>query len=191
MLRKMNFETVPLSSLNLTGLGRPRGYARPTILVVDDEAVIADTLGMILERNGYRVAIAYDGISALQISRTVPPDLLLSDVSMPGMSGVDLAIEIQQSIPTCKVLLFSGQASTSDLLAAAHHAGREFTILAKPLHPTELLRRLSDKLASQALHAESLVGLAHASERDCLEAPKASFQSSVANSDAERLEFAL
>jgi CheY-like chemotaxis protein len=154
MPRKMNFETVSLASLDLTGKGRPRAYARPTILVVDDEAVIADTLGIILERNGFRVAIAYDGKSALQISKTVLPDLLLSDVAMPGMSGIDLAIEIQQSIPNCKVLLFSGQASTSDLLSAAHHKGREFTILAKPLHPTELLRRLSDTLVSRTSHAE-------------------------------------
>jgi DNA-binding response OmpR family regulator len=149
MPRKMNFETVPLTTLDLTGIDQPRDYVRPTILVVDDEAMIADTLGMILERNGFRVAIAYDGESALNISRTVRPDLLLSDVAMPGMSGIDLAIEIQQSIPNCEVLLFSGQASTSDLLGTARHAGREFTILAKPLHPTELLRRLSDTLASR------------------------------------------
>jgi DNA-binding NtrC family response regulator len=154
MLRKMNFETVSLKSLDLTGTDRPRAYAQPTILVVDDEAVIADTLGRILELNGFRVAIAYDGKSALKISRTVTPDLLLSDVAMPGMSGVDLAIEIQQTIPNCKVLLFSGQASTSDLLGAAHDTAREFTILAKPLHPTELLRRISDTLASQTSHAE-------------------------------------
>jgi CheY-like chemotaxis protein len=154
MQRKMNFETVSLTSLDPTGIDGPCGYARPTILVVDDEAVIADTLGMILEGNGFRVAIAYDGKSALKISRTVLPDLLLSDVAMPGMSGIDLAIEIQQSIPNCKVLLFSGQASTSDLLGAARHTGREFTILAKPLHPTELLCRLSDTLASKTSHAE-------------------------------------
>jgi CheY-like chemotaxis protein len=151
VLRKMNFETVPLASLYLTGIGRPRPAGRPTILVVDDEPVIADTLGMILEMNGYRVNIAYDGISALKLSKTVPPDLLLSDVSMPGMSGIDLAIEIQRSLPNCKVLLFSGQASTSDLLGAARLAGREFTILAKPLHPTELLRSLSDSLPARNL----------------------------------------
>jgi CheY-like chemotaxis protein len=145
-MRKMNFETVPLASLDLLRIDQPRPVARPTILVVDDEAVIADTLGMILEANGYRVNIAYDGISALKLSRTVPPDLLLTDVSMPGMSGLELAIDIQRSLPNCKVLLFSGQASTSDLLGAARLAGHEFTILAKPLHPTELLRRLSESL---------------------------------------------
>jgi CheY-like chemotaxis protein len=148
-MKKMNFETVPLASLNLDRIYQRCPVARPTILVVDDEAVIADTLGMILETNGYRVNIAYDGISALKLSRTVPPDLLLTDVSMPGMSGIDLAIEMRQSLPACKALLFSGQASTSDLLGAARLAGHEFTVLAKPLHPTELLRRLSDSLPSR------------------------------------------
>jgi DNA-binding response OmpR family regulator len=104
--------------------------------------------------SGFRVNIAYDGISALKLSRTVPPDLLLTDVSMPGMSGIDLAIEMQRSLPNCKVLLFSGQASTSDLLGAACPEGREFTILAKPLHPKELLSRLSDTFASRTSAAE-------------------------------------
>jgi CheY-like chemotaxis protein len=158
MLRKMNFETVSLTSLDLTRIDQPRGHARPTILVVDDEAVIADTLGMILELNGFSVAIAYDGKSALSISQTIRPDLLLTDVAMPGMSGIDLAIEIQKNIPTCKVLLFSGQASTSDLLVAAHHKGREFTILAKPLHPTELLCHLSETLTSQTSPGEFAKG---------------------------------
>jgi DNA-binding NtrC family response regulator len=154
VLKKMNFETVPLASLDLSGKNRPHTTAPPTVLVVDDEAVIADTLGMILELNGFRVKVAYDGSSALKISRTSRPDLLLTDVAMPGMSGIDLAIEIQRSIPNCKVLLFSGQASTSDLLGAARVAGRGFTILAKPLHPTELLSRLSDTLAPRTSHAE-------------------------------------
>jgi DNA-binding response OmpR family regulator len=148
-MRKMNFETVPLESLQFTGSDQTRAAERPTVLVVDDEAVIADTLGMILELNGFRVNIAYDGISALKLSRTVPPDLLLTDVSMPGMSGIDLAIDIQRSLPNCKVLLFSGQSSTSDLLGAARLAGHDFTILAKPLHPTELLSRLSESLPSR------------------------------------------
>jgi DNA-binding NtrC family response regulator len=154
MPRKMNFETVPLTSLDLTGIGQPRDYARPTILVVDDEAVIADTLGMILELKGFRVAIAYDGNSALKLSRTIPPDLLLTDVAMPGMNGIDLAVEIQQSFPNCKILLFSGQASTSDLLGEARHTGRDFAILSKPLHPTKLLTRVSDALATRTAHGE-------------------------------------
>lgn len=119
---------------------------RPIVLVVDDEAVIANTRAMILELNRMTALVAYDGESALEIARTIPPDLLLSDVAMPGMNGIDLAVTIRQIIPTCSVLLFSGQASTADLLETARAAGQEFTVLAKPLHPSEWLARIADAL---------------------------------------------
>jgi DNA-binding response OmpR family regulator len=146
MTRKMNFETVPLASLDLTKINLPRPTAGPAVLIVDDESVVADTLGMILELSGYRVSVAYDGISALKLSETVPLDLLLTDVCMPGMSGIDLAINIQRRLPHCKILMFSGHASASDLYGTALLERRGFTILAKPLHPAELLSRLSESL---------------------------------------------
>jgi DNA-binding response OmpR family regulator len=63
------------------------------------------------------------------------------------MNGIDLALAIRHTLPKCKILLFSGQASTKDLLGTARDAGQDFTILAKPLHPTELLARVSDTLS--------------------------------------------
>jgi CheY-like chemotaxis protein len=61
---------------------------------------------------------------------------------MPGMTGVELAIQFKQSQPECKILLFSGQAATSDLLRKAREQGYEFELLAKPVHPADLLARL-------------------------------------------------
>jgi DNA-binding response OmpR family regulator len=110
---------------------------------------------MILEQSGISTMVAYDGKSALEIAHKTPPDLLLTDVAMPGMNGIDLATAIRQMIPSCCILLFSGQASTAALLDAARVAGQEFTILAKPLHPTELLARVSDTLESRARRKES------------------------------------
>jgi DNA-binding response OmpR family regulator len=68
--------------------------------------------------------------------------MLLSDVMMPGLSGIEAAIEIFKSIPECKVLLFSGQAGTAELLDDARVRGHKFEILHKPVHPHELLARL-------------------------------------------------
>ena len=155
MVRKLNFQTVPLADLSLKARSQPSGLPRPTVLVVDDEAVIADTRAMILEHDGISAMVAYSGKSALEIAKTIPPDLLLADVSMPGMNGIDLATAIRQIIPNCGILLFSGQASTVDLLEAARAAGQEVTILTKPLHPTELLARVSDTLESRARRKES------------------------------------
>jgi len=151
---KMNFKTVRLADLALNDLAHPLDNPKAIVLVVDDEAVIADTLAMILEHSGIRALVAYDGKSALKIANTFPPDLLLTDVAMPGMSGIDLAVAIRHTLPKCKVLLFSGQASSMDLLGTARDAGHDFTILAKPLHPTELLARVSDTLTMRAPHQE-------------------------------------
>jgi len=129
----MHFETIELKKLALT-LNNAR-----LVLIVDDEVRIADTLAAILAHSGFRTKVAYDAASALEIAQATPPDLLLSDVCMPGLSGVDLALVVRRTIPRCKILLFSGQAETMDLLSAAREAGQTFTILAKPLHPTKLL----------------------------------------------------
>jgi DNA-binding NarL/FixJ family response regulator len=61
---------------------------------------------------------------------------------MEGMSGIDAAIEICKLLPNCKVLLFSGNIATSDMLNAAHALGHDFDILAKPVHPSEIIERL-------------------------------------------------
>ena len=125
------------------------------MLVVDDERVIADTLSVILKRSGFAVLTAYDGETALELARMVPPDLLLSDVMMePGMDGTQLAIKIVEAFPECKVLLFSGHAATRDLLAKAGAAGHNFTLLSKPLHPSDLLARITQSSRNQSLSAE-------------------------------------
>ncbi len=129
----LHFETIELKELALK-LNSAR-----LVLIVDDEVRIADTLAAILTHSGFKTMVAYDAASALEIAQATPPDMLLSDVCMPGLSGVDLALAVRRTIPRCKILLFSGQAETMDLLSAAREAGQTFTILAKPLHPTKLL----------------------------------------------------
>jgi CheY-like chemotaxis protein len=120
---------------------------RPVILVVDDESAVADTLTEILSRSGYTAMTAYDGPGALEIALLTPPELLITDVVLPGMSGIELAITIRRIFPDCKTLLFSGQASTTDLLASAKSDGHHFTLLNKPLHPTALLACIADTLS--------------------------------------------
>ena len=117
---------------------------KPKVLVVDDEHVIADTLAIILNQNGFDAAAVYTGNGAVERARNVKPDLIISDVIMPDMNGIDAAIRIRQFLPNCKILLFSGQAATADLLQRARAQGHEFEILAKPVHPQDLLARLHD-----------------------------------------------
>jgi len=115
---------------------------KPRVLVVDDEQVIADTLAKILDLNGYDASAVYTGTAAVESARALKPDLVISDVIMPDMNGIEAAISIRGFLPTCKILLFSGQAATADLLENARAQGHEFEILAKPVHPADLLAKL-------------------------------------------------
>ena len=122
-----------------------------TILVVDDEPNVLQLVESILEEAGYSVIGASSADSAIKTFDKMArrPDLLLTDVVMPGMSGVDLAIAVRNDVPDCRILLFSGQAATVDLLGEAGKKGHDFTLLSKPLHPKDLLARVSQTLGSR------------------------------------------
>ncbi len=112
----------------------------PRIFVVHDEYVIASTLAVILNRNGFSARCFTRPLEALAAAQSDPPDLLISDVAMPGLSGIDLALQIRARRPECQILLFSGHAATQDLLENARH--QSFHLLLKPVHPCELLAEL-------------------------------------------------
>jgi CheY-like chemotaxis protein len=120
----------------------PEKNFKPKVLVADDERVIADTLAMILNQSGFEARAVYSGENALESVVTFVPDMLISDVIMADLNGIDAAIRIRELLPGIKVLLFSGQAATADLLEKARANGHEFEILAKPVHPQDLLNKL-------------------------------------------------
>lgn len=115
---------------------------KPRVLVADDEQVIANTLAIILNQSGFEAKAVFSGEAAIEAAASFKPDMLISDVIMTGMTGIEAAIEIRKILPKCKILLFSGQAATADLLEKARIQGHEFEILAKPVHPTDLLAKL-------------------------------------------------
>ncbi|HEX5235440.1 MAG TPA: response regulator [Silvibacterium sp.] len=118
---------------------------RPKVLVVDDQRLIADTLAEILEGAGFEAVAAYDGWAALELAAHFKPDYLLSDVLMPHMNGVQLAIAISRTYPAARILLFSGQAGISKIVEEGQLQGYEFELLAKPIHPLKLIERLKEK----------------------------------------------
>jgi DNA-binding response OmpR family regulator len=111
----------------------------PRIFVVDDEHAIASTLAAILNMNGYAARCFTRPLEALIAAPSDTPDLLISDVAMPRFSGIELAIQMRAQHSECKILLFSGQAATLDLLEDARNRGHDFHLLSKPIHPAELL----------------------------------------------------
>jgi len=116
---------------------------KPRILIVDDEKTIADTLATVFKLKGHDAIAAYSAEAAVEAVETFEPDIVLSDVIMGRMTGVDLAIYLSRARPDVKVILFSGQAATASLLDEAHKKGHDFRLLAKPIHPEKLIEELT------------------------------------------------
>jgi CheY-like chemotaxis protein len=131
----------PLSSASADN-DAERHVPAPRILVVDDEAIIADTIVQILNRNGFIAEAAYSGAQAIEYARRHCPELVLSDVLMPQIDGVEAAIQISQLCPDTRIVLFSGQAATLEILSRAKERGYNFELLPKPIHPTQLIQHL-------------------------------------------------
>jgi DNA-binding response OmpR family regulator len=112
-----------------------------TILVVDDERVIADTLAMILNRSGYDAYAAYDGLTGLKRARELKPDIVLSGFKNgDGPNGIEMAITIREEMPDTRILLFSGVAkSLGELMQRVRARGHDLLLVEKPLHPVDIL----------------------------------------------------
>lgn len=124
---------------------KPDHGKEPTILVVDDQHMIADTTALVLNRSGFHAIRAYSGQSALDIALQIQPHYLLTDIMMPGMNGVELAIAVHSELPATQIVLISGQAGIVDILQDAKEQGHEFDLLAKPTPPEKLVRHLKGK----------------------------------------------
>jgi DNA-binding response OmpR family regulator len=117
-------------------------------MVVDDEEPLATTLVRVLQASGYDARAVFNAEQALNLFREFGPEVIISDVVMPGTNGVELAMRMRDVCPDCIVVLFSGNAATEQILEQARIQGFAFDVIAKPIHPRELLKRLRDILGS-------------------------------------------
>jgi len=113
------------------------------VLVVDDERIIADSIALILTGRGFDARAVYSGEDAAELALTWKPDAMIADVVMGKMDGVALAIYLGHALPSCKVLLISGNIATSELLDESKKLGHDFPILAKPFPPESVFEFLS------------------------------------------------
>jgi CheY-like chemotaxis protein len=116
--------------------------AEVRVLVVDDQRFIADSLALILRGRGFETRAAYSGEDAALIALEWMPHAVITDVMMGKMDGISLAIYLGQSLPSCKVLLMSGNIATEQLLENSKSRGHDFPILAKPFHPESVFEFL-------------------------------------------------
>ncbi|ADV81229.1 response regulator [Terriglobus saanensis] len=118
--------------------------SRTRLLIADDERLIADTLALIFLKEGYETLAVYSGEAILEELEGFQPDLLLSDVVMTGITGVQAALAMQKTRPSCKILLLSGQADTGDLFRESRVQGLHFELIGKPVDPCVLVAKLKE-----------------------------------------------
>ena len=111
------------------------------VLVVDDDRLVADTLNLIFQANGYESEAAYSAAEGLALARTFSPSLLLCDITMPDENGLQLAETLQRELPNCKFLMLTAYASNATKVAQhTTRTQRPLKLLTKPCRPEILLQ---------------------------------------------------
>jgi CheY-like chemotaxis protein len=124
-----------------------------SVLIVDDEPPLADTLATILQMAGYAAVAVYSAAAAVEMAEVAPPDLLITDFSMPGMNGIELAVRLCASIPACEIFLISA-ADPAEVIEQIRLSGHAFRFISKPIHPGQLL---SEVARCKAAYPEDLL----------------------------------
>ena len=119
------------------------------ILVVDDQPSIVSTICLILETYGYNAVGVNSGYEAIAKVPSFRPDLLLSEIMMPGMNGFNTGLEVKKLCPDCQLLFFSGYSDLSGMADALKNRGFRFELLPKPVPPALLLDRVKSLLAER------------------------------------------
>ena len=120
------------------------------ILVVDDEQAVADTLCLILKKHGFDCLAVYTGAAAVACTDEYCPELLLCDISMPGMNGLEVVSKVTVKCPDCRVLLLTGHYTNlgyAQEWVLSHSAPSR--IMAKPVPPALLLEAAGALLKSR------------------------------------------
>ncbi len=118
-----------------------------TILLVDDEANLRATLTLILQREGYQTRAAANGREAIELLTSSKSDLILLDLKMPGIDGMQLLQEIHRLDPNIPVLILTANASL-DMAVHAIRSGAQGYLL-KPIEPEQIILRIREIFVEQ------------------------------------------
>lgn len=113
---------------------------RRLVLVVDDDRVMADTLAEILRLHGFKPVALYCGEEAIELSERQQPDVILSDIRMCRLDGIETAKRIRKMHPECRVILFTARMVSTAMRQLIHGLG--FELLQRPLRPDDVLTAL-------------------------------------------------
>ncbi len=125
----------------------------PTVLIVDDESGILDTLRILLKNSGYVVETAQGGKAGLEAMRSVSPDIVLTDIRMPAVTGIDILEVAREQDPEMPVILMTAQASLQSAIQAVNQGA--FYYIQKPFSNDDLLAICSRAAEQRALRYEN------------------------------------
>jgi two-component system response regulator HydG len=131
----------------------PEPVRRARVLVVDDEALHAETLGKILEKEGWEVQTARDGGDALELARSFSPEVILTDLVMPRMGGTELLKTVRAVAPESEVILMTAYGTVENAVEAMREGAYDF--LAKPVKRSNVVATVKRALEKHALLTEN------------------------------------
>ena len=132
---------------------------QPKILVVDDDPAINEMLTIVLEAEGFRTASVQDGAEAVDAFHSFDPDLILLDLMLPGVNGIDICREIRRTSPV-PIVMLTAKTDTVDVVLGLESGADDY--ITKPFKPKELVARIrarlrrTDDQASDVLHVGDL-----------------------------------
>ena len=113
------------------------------ILVIDDDTALAEMIGLVLEADGFAVDLCEDGARALEVFRDVRPDLILLDLMLPGLDGIEVCrlIRAESDVP---IIMLTAKSDTPDVVEGLEAGADDY--VAKPFKPQELVARIKTRL---------------------------------------------
>lgn len=146
----MTREAVPVTDSSPALAGSVR--SQPRVLVVDDDAAVRDALERFFVDAGFTVVLAEDGNTGLEQARAQRPDVVVTDVQMPGIDGLDLCKRLHENDPDLPVIIATGLSDTDTAVSGLRARAVDF--LLKPLDLSQVLRSVQRALETRALLVE-------------------------------------
>jgi DNA-binding response OmpR family regulator len=143
---RTNFPIVSIAEVPVLENSADAGQDRPIVLVVNKEPAIAENVREILNQNGYAAIVALDAREALETALLIPPELIIAEVALPGMSGIEVAAALRTELPDCRALLLLAPDASADPEALANTTVHKFGFVGKPIQPVDLLAQVSATL---------------------------------------------
>lgn len=135
------------------------------VLIADKQSDVADSTARMLGKFGHQTTAVYSGQRAVEVAAVLRPNVFLSEVMMPGMTGIEAGILVRLMLPSCRVILFAEEGLTAGLFARAESKGYVFETISKPIEVQVLVSRLRRPSTASPLPGAEQVQNGHLGER--------------------------